>query len=83
MPEAMRAFLGSGEVKLDSPILPGHVSTITGARYFSFVAEEFSWPAVVAGFEAHQIMHGIYLLAKQIAEGRAEIAYREAVSWEW
>ena len=84
MPEAMRALLGSGEVRLDGLILPGHVSTITGARYFSFVSEEFSLPAVVAGFEAHQIMHGIYLLAKQIAEGRAEveIAYREAVSWE-
>ncbi|AEH45861.1 hydrogenase expression/formation protein HypD [Thermodesulfatator indicus DSM 15286] len=84
MPEAMRALLGSGELALDGLILPGHVSTITGASYFEFVAKEFGLPAVVAGFEAQQIMRGIYLLAKQIAEGRAEveIAYREAVTWE-
>ncbi|OAG26781.1 hydrogenase formation protein HypD [Thermodesulfatator autotrophicus] len=84
MPEAMRTLLGSGELALDGLILPGHVSTITGAGYFEFVAKEFGLPAVVAGFEAQQIMRGIYLLAKQIAEGRqeVEIAYREAVTWE-
>ncbi len=84
MPQALRALLGSGEIELDGLILPGHVSTITGAGYFSFIAKEYSLPAVVTGFEAHQIVHGIYLLAKQISEGRTEveIAYREVVTWE-
>ncbi len=84
MPEALRALLSSGEVALDGLLLPGHVSTITGAAYFRFVAEEFGLPAVVAGFEARHIMAGLYLLAKQVAEGRkeVEIEYREAVTWE-
>jgi len=84
MPAALEALLASGEVRLDGLILPGHVATITGAAYFRFVAERFGLPAVVTGFEPHQIMKGLYLLAKQIAEGRAEveIAYQEAVTWE-
>ncbi len=84
MPGALRALLSSGTVALDGFLLPGHVATITGAAYFRFVAEEFGLPAVVAGFTAPQIMKGLYLLARQVAEGRAEveIAYQEAVSWE-
>ena len=84
MPAALRALLSSGDVALDGLILPGHVSTITGAAYFRFVAEEFGLPAVVTGFEARHIMRGLFMLAKQVAEGRAEveIEYREAVTWE-
>ena len=84
MPRALDALLSSGEVHLDGLILPGHVATITGAAYFGFVAEKHHLPAVVTGFDPHQIMKGLYLLAKQVADGRAEveIAYREAVTWE-
>ena len=84
MPGALRALLSRGDVRLDGFLLPGHVATITGASYFAFVAEEFGLPAVVAGFQPHQIMKGLYLLARQVAEGRAEveIAYQEVVTWE-
>jgi len=84
MPMALRVLLSSGEVKLDGLILPGHVSTIVGAGTFQFLAEEFHLPAVVTGFEARDIMQGIYMLVSQIAEGRTEveIQYRRAVTWE-
>jgi len=84
MPAALEALLSSGKVQLDGLLLPGHVATITGANYFRFVAEKHGLPAVVTGFEAHQIMKGLYLLARQVAEKRAqvEIAYREVVTWE-
>ncbi len=84
MPSALKALLASGSLSLDGLILPGHVSTITGAAYFRFVAEEFGLPAVVTGFEARHIMRGLYMLARQVAEGRreVEIEYREAVTWE-
>ncbi len=83
MPQALRSLL-SGEAALDGLLLPGHVSTITGANYFRFVSEEFGLPAVIAGFEARHIMAGLYMLARQIAQGRAEleIEYQEAVTWE-
>lgn len=84
MPMALRTLLSSGEVKLDGLILPGHVSTIVGAKTFAFLADEFHLPAVVTGFEARDIMQGIYMLVSQIAEGRTEveIEYRRAVTWE-
>ncbi len=84
MPQALRALLSSGEVKLDGLILPGHVSTVIGAKSFKFLAEEFHLPAVVTGFEARDIMEGIYMLVSQVAEGRAEveIQYKRAVTWE-
>ncbi len=84
MPQALRALLSSGEVKLDGLILPGHVSTVIGAKSFQFLAEEFHLPAVVTGFEARDIMEGIYMLVSQVAEGRAEveIQYKRAVTWE-
>ena len=84
MPAALKSLLSSGELMLDGLLLPGHVSTITGARYFSFVVEEFRLPAVVAGFEARHIMRGLFLLAKQVAEKKValEIEYKEAVSPE-
>ncbi len=84
MPMALKTLLSSGEVHIDGLILPGHVSTIVGARTFEFVPQEFGLPAVVTGFEAHDIMQGIYMLIKQIAEGRAEleIEYRKAVTWQ-
>ncbi len=84
MPQALRALLTSGRVELDGFLLPGHVATITGASYFGFIATEFELPAVVAGFTAPQIMKGLYLLARQVADGRreVEIAYTEAVTWE-
>ncbi len=84
MPMALRTLLSSGEVNIDGLILPGHVSTIVGAKTFRFLAEEFHLPAVVTGFEARDIMQGIDMLVSQIAENRAEveIEYTRVVTWE-
>lgn len=84
MPAPMRALAAGGEVAIDGFLCPGHVSVVTGAGAFAFLAEEFGLPCVVAGFETLDMVVGIGLLLRQLVEGRAEveIEYQRAVSWE-
>jgi len=81
VPPALKALLGSGEVRVDGFILPGHVCTVTGSRPFAFLAEEFGKPAVVTGFNAEEILEGIMMLLDQIASGKpsVEIQYKSVV----
>lgn len=72
-PPAVEALLDANEIKIDGFLLPGHVCVITGEEPFEFIAKKYKLPAVVAGFEPLDILQSIYLLAKQINEGRAEI----------
>lgn len=69
----MQALLESPDLSLDGFIGPGHVSMIIGMRPYQFIAEKYRLPLVVAGFEPLDILHSIWLVVKQLAEGRAEI----------
>ena len=73
IPPAMRALLESGEININGFICPGHVSTIIGSRPYNFIATQYSIPCVVSGFEPLDILQAIFMLAKQIEEGRAEV----------
>ncbi|RJP81405.1 MAG: hydrogenase formation protein HypD [Candidatus Zixiibacteriota bacterium] len=73
MPQALRALAGAGEVRLDGLILPGHVTAVTGAAPFHFLAEEFRIPCVVSGFEPLDLLQSLWMLARQVSEGRAEV----------
>ncbi len=72
-PPAMRALMESSDVRIDGFICPGHVTTITGSAAYRFLAEQYRTPCVVAGFEPLDALLGIYMLLKQIKEGRADI----------
>lgn len=84
VPPALDALLGSGEVKIDGFIMPGHVSTIIGTRPYEFIAEKYHKPSVITGFEAGDILQGINMLLEQIASNRAEveIQYKKVVREE-
>ncbi|KAF0144343.1 MAG: hydrogenase expression/formation protein HypD [Nitrospirae bacterium] len=84
VPPALDALLGSGEVNVDGFILPGHVSTIIGSRPYEFIAEKYRKPSVITGFDAEDILQGIYMLLEQIASNRAEveIQYKKVVREE-
>ena len=84
VPPALRALLGSGEVKVDGFILPGHVCTVTGTRPYGFLAEQFGKAAVATGFNAEEILEGIMMLLERIAAGepRVEIQYASVVREE-
>ena len=72
VPPVMKVLLGDPELRIDGLILPGHVCTITGRKTFDFIAAEFNIAAVIAGFELVDIVEAIYLLLKQVLNGRAE-----------
>ncbi len=73
VPEALRALLNDPEVRIGGFVLPGHVSTIIGLDPYQFIADEYQVPSVIAGFEPIDILQAVYMLIKQVAEGRAEI----------
>ncbi|KKL60308.1 hypothetical protein LCGC14_2206610 [marine sediment metagenome] len=73
VPPALEALLGSGEVKIDGLVLPGHACSITGTGPFEFVAEKHGVPAVVTGFGALDMLEGILMILNQIVAGRPEV----------
>jgi len=77
VPPAMQYLLEQGEAKLDGFLLPGHVCVVAGFAEY----EQFPVPQVVGGFEPEDILLGLYMLVKQVNEGRAEVenAYPRAV----
>ncbi len=70
---AMKAILDSPDLRLDGFIGPGHVSMVIGMRPYTFVARLHHKPVVIAGFEPLDIIQSVYMIVKQISEGRAEI----------
>jgi len=73
IPPAISFLLSQGEIKVDALLDPGHVSTIIGTRPYESISKRFKIPQVVAGFEPVDILLGIYMLLKQIEEGRCEV----------
>jgi hydrogenase expression/formation protein HypD len=70
---AMKAILDSPDLRLDGFIGAGHVSMVIGMRPYLFVARDYHKPVVIAGFEPLDIIQTIYMIVKQISEGRAEV----------
>lgn len=69
----LRAILSSPDVRLDGFLGPGHVSTVIGTAPFRFVADEYRLPLVVSGFEPLDLLEGLLMTVRQIAEGRHEV----------
>jgi hydrogenase expression/formation protein HypD len=70
---ALKALLDSPDLQLDGFLGPGHVSTVIGTRPYEFVPEAYGKPVVVAGFEPLDILQSVYLLVRQVVEGRAAV----------
>ena len=70
---ALKAMLDSPDLKLDGFVGPGHVSTVIGTRCYEFVPREYGKPLVVTGFEPLDVLQSVYMIVKQIVEGRAEV----------
>jgi hydrogenase expression/formation protein HypD len=70
---AIRAILDSPDLRLDGFIGPGHVSTVIGIRPYRFIARDYGKPVVVSGFEPLDVLQGVYLLLRQLREGRSEV----------
>ncbi len=70
---AIRAILESPDLRLDGFIGPGHVSTVIGLRPYRFIARDYGRPVVVSGFEPLDVLQGVYMILRQLAEGRCEV----------
>ncbi|MEM1608577.1 MAG: hydrogenase formation protein HypD, partial [Ignisphaera sp.] len=53
-------------------IAPGHVSTVTGAKAWSVVSENYGIPVVVSGFEPIDVLLSILEILKQLVKGEAK-----------
>lgn len=64
-------------------IAPGHVSTITGAKAWEPISENYEIPVVVSGFEPLDVLFSILEILRQIAnkEHKTIIEYTRAVKW--
>jgi len=84
IPPAMELLARMTDLNLDGFIAPGHVSTIIGLRPYEVFPETYRIPTVVAGFEPLDVLFGIYLIVKQLKEGkpRLENEYTRAVRYE-
>src|SRR5690606_28097081 len=70
---AIKAILDSPDQRLDGFLGPGHVSTVIGCRPYEFIADQYRKPLVVSGFEPLDILQSVYMLLRQIREGRSEV----------
>ncbi len=72
-PATMRAILTDPDLRLDGFLAPGHVSMVIGATPYDFVTRDYHKPLVITGFEPLDILHALWMLVKQLAEGRCEV----------
>ncbi len=79
MPNVIAA-LCEKDNKIDGFLAPGHVATITGSDAFVPLAEKYSLPFAVSGFEAEEILSAIYALVKLHGQGKVINLYKSAVS---
>ncbi|MDI6917732.1 MAG: hydrogenase formation protein HypD [Thermoplasmatales archaeon] len=84
IPPALKAIIEMGEVKLHGLIEPGHVSTVIGAKPYEFLSKDYGVPQVITGFEPLDLMMGVYMLACQIKNKKAEveIEYKRSVKYD-
>ncbi len=84
VPPAMELLAKMPELSLNGFIAPGHVSTIIGVKPYAVFPEKYHLPTVVAGFEPLDLLFAVYMIVKQLSEGkpRLENEYSRAVNWE-
>jgi hydrogenase expression/formation protein HypD len=69
----VKAILDSPDLQIDGFLGPGHVSMVIGTRPYEFIARQYGRPLVVAGFEPLDILQSLWMVLKQMNEGRSEV----------
>ena len=69
---SIRALASDPEFNVQGFICPGHVAVILGEQGLKFF-EELGLPAVIAGFDADDIVNAVRMLMLQIARGEARL----------
>ncbi len=84
VPPAMRAILDSPFNSVQGFLAAGHVCAVMGYEEYEPMAERYKVPIVVTGFEPLDLLQGIYMLVRQLEEGRhtVENQYSRTVTRE-
>jgi hydrogenase expression/formation protein HypD len=84
VPPAMHVILGSPESRVQGFLAAGHVCAVMGYWEYPPIAEQYSVPMAVTGFEPLDILQGVLATVRQLEEGRAEVenAYQRVVTLE-
>jgi hydrogenase expression/formation protein HypD len=69
----IQALLDDPGLRIDGFLGPGHVTMVIGTEPYRFVAERHSKPLVVSGFEPLDVLQSLWMVLKQMRDGRAEI----------
>lgn len=72
VPVALEVILSAPGTAIEGLLLPGHVSAITGRRYFDFL-KQYKVASVISGFAALEMMESIYLLTSCLNDDRFEV----------
>ncbi len=83
VPPAISAILESPANRVQAFLAAGHVCSVMGYWQYVPLVKKYKVPIVVTGFEPLDILEGVRLAVKQLAEGRAEVenAYSRAVTY--
>ncbi|MEJ2720388.1 MAG: hydrogenase formation protein HypD [bacterium] len=81
VPPAIETILSSPDNRVQGFLAAGHVCAVMGTKEYRSIAQRYSVPIVVTGFEPVDILHGVYLCVRQLEDGRSvvENAYARAV----
>ena len=84
VPPAIEAIMGSPGNKVQGFLLAGHVCSVMGYWEYPPLAEKYSIPLVVTGFEPLDLLDGIRRAVVQLESGRHEVenAYERIVTFE-
>ncbi len=73
IPPAMELLLGVDDLQIDGFIAPGHVSAIIGLKPYEVFPKVYRMPTVVGGFEPNDVLMSIFMLMRQISQGKARL----------
>jgi hydrogenase expression/formation protein HypD len=73
VPPAIEAILSSPDNRVNGFLAAGHVSSVVGYEEYYPLAEKYHVPFVVTGFEPLDILQGIYMVVRQLENGRAKV----------
>jgi hydrogenase expression/formation protein HypD len=69
----IKAILDSPDLHLDGFLGPGHVSMVIGTTTYDFITRHYHKPITIAGFEPLDVLHALWMVLKQIDDGRCEV----------
>jgi len=73
VPPAIEAILSAPDCRVSGFLAAGHVCAVVGFEEYYPLAAKYRVPFVVTGFEPLDILQGVYMVVKQLEEGRAEV----------